>query len=76
MGTIKDRNCKDLIEAEEIEKRWQEDTGSIPGSERSPGEGNGNPVHYFLPEKSHGHRSLAGYSPKGHKELDLTEQLI
>ena len=23
MGTIKDRNCKDLIEAEEIKKRWQ-----------------------------------------------------
>ena len=24
MGTIKDRNGKDLTEAEEIEKRWQE----------------------------------------------------
>ena len=24
MGTIKDRNCKDLTEAEEIKKRWQE----------------------------------------------------
>ena len=24
MGTIKDRNGKDLIEAEEIKKRWQE----------------------------------------------------
>ena len=24
MGTIKDRNLKDLIEAEEIKKRWQE----------------------------------------------------
>ena len=24
MGTIKDRNEKDLIEAEEIKKRWQE----------------------------------------------------
>ena len=22
------------------------DTGSIPGSKRSPGEGNGNPLHY------------------------------
>ena len=22
------------------------DPGSIPGSERSPGEGNGNPLHY------------------------------
>ena len=29
MGTIKDRNCKDLIEAEEIEKRWQEDTEKL-----------------------------------------------
>ena len=26
------------------------DTGSIPGSERSPGEGNGNPLHYSCPE--------------------------
>ena len=26
MGTIKDRNGKDLIEAEEIKKRWQEYT--------------------------------------------------
>ena len=23
MGTIKDKNCKDLIEAEEIKKRWK-----------------------------------------------------
>ena len=26
-------------------------------------------------EKSHGHRSLVGYSPKGHKESDMIEQL-
>ena len=26
MGTIKDRNCQDLTEAEEIKKRWQEYT--------------------------------------------------
>ena len=26
MGTIKDRNGKDLIKAEEIKKRWQEYT--------------------------------------------------
>ena len=26
MGTIKDRNNKDLIEAKEIKKRWQEHT--------------------------------------------------
>ena len=24
MGTIKDRNCMDLIEAEDVKKRWQE----------------------------------------------------
>ena len=29
----------------------------------------------FLPGKSHGQRSLAGYSSRGHKELDMTEQL-
>ena len=29
MGTIKARNGKDLIEAEEIKKRWQEYTGEL-----------------------------------------------
>ena len=29
MGTIKDRNSKDLIEAEEIRKRWQEYTEEL-----------------------------------------------
>jgi len=29
MGTIKDRNCKDLTEAEEIKKRWQEYTEEL-----------------------------------------------
>ena len=29
----------------------------------------------FLAGKSHGQRSLAGYSPWGHKESDTTEQL-
>ena len=28
-----------------------------------------------LPGESHGQRSLAGYSPWGHKESDMTEQL-
>ena len=48
------------------------DQGLIPGSRRSPGEGN-TPV--FLPGKSHGQRSLVGYSPCSRKELDTTEQL-
>ena len=29
----------------------------------------------FLPGESHGRRSLVGYSPRGHKELDTTERL-
>ena len=37
------------------------DVGSIPGSGRSPGEENSNPLQ-FLPGESHGQRSLAGYS--------------
>ena len=32
------------------------------------------PTPVFLPGESHGQRSLAGYSPWGHKELDMTEQ--
>ena len=34
------------------------------------------PTPVFLPGKSHGQRSLAGYRPWGHKELDMTEQLF
>ena len=33
------------------------------------------PIPAFLPEKSHGQKSLVGYSPKGCKELDTTERL-
>ena len=39
--------------------------GSIPGSRRSPEEGNGYPLRVFLPGEFHGQRSLAGYSPWG-----------
>ena len=31
------------------------------------------PTPVFLPRESHGQRSLAGYSPWGGKELDMTE---
>ena len=39
------------------------DMGLIPGSGRSPGRANGNPLQYSCPGKSHRQRSLAGYSP-------------
>ena len=51
------------------------DTGSITGSERAPGGEKRQPTPLLLPGKSHGQRSLAGYSPWGCKESDLTEQL-
>ena len=41
--------------------------GLILGLGRSPEEGHGNPTLVFLPGKSHGQRSPAGYSPWGHK---------
>ena len=49
------------------------DTDSTPGSERSPGVGNGNPP-VFLPEKFHEQRSLVGYRSWGRKESDTTKQ--
>ena len=51
------------------------DPGSSPGLGRSLREGNGNPLQYYCLEKSHGQRSLVGYSPWGRKESDTTEQL-
>ena len=38
-----------------------EDTLLVPGSQRSPGEGNESTLGY-LPAKFHGQRSLVGYS--------------
>ena len=37
MGTIKDRNIKDLIEAEDIKKKWQESTKNYTKRSLSPG---------------------------------------
>ena len=51
------------------------DKGSIPGSGRFLGGGNGNPLQYSCLESIHGHRSLVGCSPWSHKESDKTEQL-
>ena len=42
---------------------------SIPWLERSPGEENGNPTPVLFSGKSHGQRSLMGYSPWGHKRV-------
>ena len=51
------------------------EAGSILGFEISPGGGNGSLLQCSCLEKSHGQRSLAGYSPWGCKESDMTEWL-
>ena len=47
------------------------DTGSIPGWERSPGGGNGNPLQYFCLENSMDRR--AWWATWDCKESDMTE---
>ena len=48
-----------------------DDMGSILGSRRSLGEGNGYPASVLLPREFYGQRNLVGYSPwdcrVGHK---------
>ena len=55
------------------------DVGWIPASGRSLGVGNGNPFQYsclkILACLSYGQGSLVGWSPWGHKKLDMTERL-
>ena len=49
------------------------DPGSIPGLGRFPWRRKEQPTPVLLPGKSYGQRNLVGYSPWGHKELDMTE---
>ena len=51
------------------------DLGLIPGLGISPEVGLGNPLQCSCLENPHGQRNLVGYSPWGHKELDMTERL-
>ena len=51
------------------------DMGSVPSVRKIPWRRKLKPIPVFLPEKSHGQRSLMGYSPWGHKESDTTERL-
>ena len=52
------------------------DASLIPGSGISPEqEVATHSTPGFLPGKFHGQRSLAGYSPRGHKESDTTERI-
>ena len=47
----------------------------IPGLGRSPGGGHGHPLQFSCLENPQEQRSLPGSSPRGHNELNMTEQL-
>ena len=49
------------------------DADSTPELRRCSRGGHGNPLQYSCLEDPHGQKSLAGYSPQGHKESDTTE---
>ena len=51
------------------------DTGSIPGSGKSPGEGNGNPLQYSCLRNSMGRGDWWATIHGVTKELDKTQQL-
>ena len=56
-----------MLIQETQETQAQSWVGKIPWS------GTWQPTPVFVPVRSHGQRSLAGYSPWGHKEADMTE---
>ena len=51
------------------------DLHSIPGSGKSPGEGNGYPLQYSCPEDSKNRRTWQAIVHAVTKELDVTERL-
>ena len=51
------------------------DLGSIPGSGRSPGEGNGKPLQYSCLENPMDRGAWQATVHGGHKELHTMEQL-
>ena len=65
-----------LGSSDDKESSWNAgDLGLIPRLGRSPGGGHGNPLQCYCLENHHGQKSLAGYSPWGHKKSNMTEQL-
>ena len=49
------------------------DADLIPGPERSPGEGRGNPLQYFLPGESPWTEEPGGLQFTGSQRVDTTE---
>ena len=64
------------IRKEEVKLSLFADDSFDPWVGKIPWKREGQPILVYLPGKSYRQRSLAGYSPWGHKESDTTEQLI
>ena len=62
---------KNLPAMKETQEIWVQSLG-----QEDPWKRKWQPTPVFLPGKSHGQRSLEGYSPWGHKELDMTEHKL
>ena len=50
MGTIKDRNCKSLTEAEEVKKRWQVNTEELYKKGLNDPENHNGVITYLEPD--------------------------
>ena len=77
-------NCKELDTIEQLTLPGAQTVKNLPTmwetqvrslSQEDCLEKGMQPTPVFLPGESHGQRSLEGYSPWGHKESDMTEQL-
>ena len=64
------QQVKNLPAVQETQERWVQSWVKKISWRRK-----WQPTPVFLPGKFHGQRSLVGYSPRGPKELNMTEQL-
>ena len=66
----------DFPDGSVVESTWQcrrhRQLGFDPLVGKIPWRRKWQPTPIFLPGKSHGQKSLVGYSPEGHKESDMT----
>ena len=69
-GTFKSGEFGVKVRRETGPPRWL--SGDDPWVRRIPWRRKWQPTPVFLAEKSYGQRSVAGYCPWGHKELDKT----
>ena len=64
-----------VIKTPPVNAGYARDKGSIPVIRKITWSRKWQPMLVFLTGKFHAQRSLAGYSLRGHKELDMTERL-